>query len=110
MRRMVRTAAWLTLSVIAIGLGVPALCFYCTVYHAFNYVAAAIIAIVALLAAGGIGVVGIVLGPLGQESTGDSERRRLEMMRAHQRATLEELDEIIGVLEEIRDVLKEVEE
>lgn len=107
---MVKTAAWLSLSVVAIGLGVPALCFYYTVYHAFNYVAAAIIAIVALLAAGSIGIVGIVLGPLGQEAAGDSERRRLEMMRAHQRATLEEFDEIIAVLEEIRDVLKEVEE
>ena len=31
-------------------------------------------------------------------------------MRAHQRTTLEEMDEIVAVLGEIRDVLKAVEE
>jgi len=82
------------------------------VYHGFNYVAASIVTIGALVIAGGIGIVGIVLGPLGQmfEGPSSSEREKLSTMRAHQRATLEELDDIIALLEEIRDVLKAVEE
>lgn len=109
---MVRTATLIALSVIAIGLGVPAVCFYYTVYHAFNFIAAAIIAIVAIISAGSIGIIGIVTGPLGQvfEGLSNSEKRKLDMMRAHQRATLEELDDIIAILREIRDVLKAVEE
>lgn len=109
---MTKTAALIALSTIAIGLGVPALCLYLSVFYGFSYIVAGIIAIVSLLIAGAIGFFGIVSGPLGERFEGPSasERQKLNMMRAHQRATLEEFDDIIAVLEEIRDVLKAVEE
>ena len=109
---MTKTAALIAFSTIVIGLGVPALCLYSSVYYGFSYVAAGITAIGALIIAGSIGIVGIVLGPLGQLSEGPSasERQKLSMMRAHQRATLEELDDLVSILEEIRDLLRAVEE
>lgn len=109
---MVRTSTWIALSVIAIGLGVPAVSVYYSINLGFNYIVAGIIAAIALFAAAGIAVVGIVLGPLGQlfEGPSISERQKLDAMRVHQRATLEELDDIIDVLKDIREVLKAVEE
>jgi hypothetical protein len=109
---MAKTAALIALSVIAIGFGVPAVCVYSTVYFGFNFIVTGIIAVVALLIAGAIGFFGIIQGPLGQSFEGPSvsEREKLNAMRAHQRATLEELDDIIGVLTEIRDALKIVED
>ncbi len=109
---MTKTAALIALSAIAIGLGVPALCLYLSVFYSFSHIVAGIIAIMSLLIAGIIGFFGIVSGPLGErfEGLSDSERQKLSMMRAHQRATLEELDDIITLLEEIRDVLKAIEE
>lgn len=100
------------LSTIAIGLGVPAACLYATVFYGFNNVTAAIVAIAGIIIGGGIGVVGIILGPLGQtfDDTSRADRERMRAMRSHQRATLEELDDVIAVLGEIRDVLKAVEE
>ena len=38
-----------------------------------------------------------------------SEREHLKLLRAHQRATLEEFDDIAAILKEIRDLLKAVE-
>jgi hypothetical protein len=57
-------------------------------------------------------IVGVVQGPLGREfdDSGRVERQRLRVLREQQRATLEELDGIVGVLGEIRDLLKAVEE
>lgn len=109
---MVKTSTWIALSVIAIGLGVPAVSVYSFIYFGFSYIVAGIIAAIALFAAAGIAIVGIVLGPLGQlfEGPSISERQKLDAMRAHQRATLEELDDIIDVLKEVRDVLRSVEE
>jgi hypothetical protein len=102
----------LGLSVIAIGLGVPAACLYASVYYGFSAVIAAVVSGIALFAALGIGAMGVIMGPLGD--TGDDmsrmDRERLRAFRAHQRTTLEELDDIISVLGEIRDVLKSVEE
>jgi len=109
---MAKTATLIAISVIAIGLGVPALCVYYSVYSGFNYIVAGIISGIAILMAGALGVVGVILGPLGQSFEGPSlsEREKLNAMRAHQRVTLEELDDIIVVLTEIRDALKTAEE
>jgi len=109
---MVRNSTLITASAVLIGLGVPALAVYYAVYHGFNHLTAGIMAIVALAVAGSLLFFGIVTGPLGHEVkvVMTSERRRLEMMRAHLRATLEELDEIIDVLREIRDLLRGLEE
>ena len=102
----------LGLSVIAIGLGVPVACLYASLYYGFNAVITAVISVFALLVAAAIGVIGVVMGPLGD--TGDdmsrADRERLRAFRAHQRTTLEELDDIIAVLGEIKDVLRSVEE
>jgi len=109
---MAKTAALIALSMIAIGLGVPAICIYYTVHFGFNWIMAGVLAAIALIVAGAVGVVGVVLGPLGQSFEGPSfsEREKLNAMRAHQRATLEELDDIIGILTEIRSLLKTAEE
>jgi hypothetical protein len=106
------SAVMIGLSVIAIGLGVPAVCLYAGLFYGFNYVAVALVAIAAVVIAGVIAVVGIVLGPLGRilDDSGRYERQRLRTLRDHQTATLEELDDIVGVLGEIRDLLKSVEE
>lgn len=106
------SAVMVGLSTIAIGLGVPAVCLYATVFYGFNSVTAAIVAITGIIIGGGIGAIGIILGPLGQtfDDTSRADRERMRAMRAHQRATLEELDDVIAVLGEIRDVLKTVEE
>lgn len=100
------------IAAIAIGLGVPAVCLYASLFYGFNYVAAGIVAIVAVLTGGGVAAVGVILGPLGHTSDRSSreEREKLRALRDLQRTTLEELDEVNGVLVEIRDVLRAVEE
>jgi len=112
-KNLAKTAALIALTVIAIGFGVPAVCVYYSVYHGFNYVVAGILAFFAIFVALALGVVGIAVGPLGQVDFGGpsaSEREKLNMMRAHQRATLEELDDIIAILKEIRDILRAAEQ
>jgi len=106
------TSALIALTAIAIGLGVPAICLYANLFYGFNYVAAAIIALLAVLIGGGVIIVGVILGPLGKGSddSGRVERQRLRMLREQHGANLEELDGIVGVLGEIRDLLKAVEE
>jgi hypothetical protein len=100
------------ISAIAIGLGVPVICLYANLFYGFNYVAAAIVALIAVAVGGGIVIVGVVQGPLGRifDDSGRIERYKLRVLRENQRATLEELDEIVDILGEIRDVLKSVEE
>lgn len=102
----------ITLSAIAIGLGVPGICLYASLFYGFNYVAAAIVAFMAVLVGGGIVIMGVVEGPLGRvfDDSGKIERHKLRVLRDNQQATLEELDDIVDVLGEIRDVLKSVEE
>lgn len=110
---MAKTAALVALSIIALGFGVPAICIYYCVHQGFNIILAGIIAIIALAMAGVIGFFGIIMRPLGQLEPGgisSSEREKLNMLRAHQRATLEELDDIIAILKEIRDVLRAAQE
>ena len=100
------------ISAIAIGLGVPGICLYANLFYGFNYVAAAIVAFIAVLVGGCIVIIGVVEGPLGRvfDDSGKIERHKLRVLRENQQATLEELDDIVDVLGEIRDVLKSVEE
>lgn len=108
---MMRTSILTALCTILIGFGVPAFCIYFSVYYGFNYIVAGIIASLALLVAGILAIVGLAIG---SESISDmispSEREKLNALRAQQRATLEELDDIAAILKEIRDVLKAAEE
>ena len=100
------------ISAIAIGLGVPGICLYASLFYGFNYVAAAIVAFMAVLVGGVIVIVGVTNGPLGKtfDDSGRIDRHKLRGLRENQRATLEELDDIVDVLGEIRDILKSVEE
>ncbi len=106
---MVKTALLLTISIVALGFGTPAVCVYYSVYYGFNSIIAGLVSIASIIMAGGIGFFGIVQGPLGSmsfEGLSESDKRKLDLMRAHQRATLEELDEMVELLREIRDLLK----
>jgi len=100
------------LSAIAIGLGVPAVALYFVVNYGFNALLAAIVAFMGVVMGGSIVIVGITVGGMGNsfDSSNRLDRERLRNLRAQQSATLEELEEIAGVLVEIRDVLKTVEE
>ncbi len=100
------------LSAIAIGLGVPAVALYFVVNYGFNGLFAAIVAFMGVVMGGSIVIVGITVGGMGNsfDSSNRLDRERLRNLRAQQSATLEELEEIAGVLVEIRDVLKSVEE
>ena len=100
------------LSAIAIGLGVPAVALYFVVNYGFNALLAAIVAFMGVVMGGSIVIVGITVGGMGNsfDSSNRLDRERLRNLRAQQSATLEELEEIAGVLVEIRDVLKSVEE
>ena len=100
------------LSAIAIGLGVPAACLYFVVNYGFNGLLASIVAFMGVLMGGAIIIVGVTAGGMGNgsDSSRRMDRERLRNLRAQQGATLEELEEIAGLLVEIRDVLKSVEE
>ena len=107
------TSAIMTgITAIAIGLGVPAVCLYFVVNYGFNGLLASIVAFMAVAIGGAIVIVGITTGALGNsfDSSNRMDRERLRNLRAQQSATLEELEEIAGILVEIRDVLKSVEE
>jgi hypothetical protein len=105
---MVRTSTLTALCIILIGFGVPTVCIYFSVSYGFNSIVAGIIALLALVVAGVLAVLGIAIGSeeIPSESLKPSEREKLNLLRAHQRATLEELDDVIDVLKEIRDLLK----
>jgi len=109
---MARTWILAALSIILIGFGVPAITIYSAVHYNLNSIVAGIIVVFALAVAGLLGVIGMGLG--WEMLTGDvasnaitpEEKEKLNVLRADQRATLEELDDIVAILREIRDVLK----
>ena len=105
---MVRSATLIVLSLLAMGFGVPAICIYSSVYYGFNFIAAVVIAIFALLSAGVLGFFAIEMGPLGHDVSNISaaDRKKLDIMRAYQRTTLEQLDDANALLREIRDLLR----
>lgn len=110
---MAKTSVLTALNVILLGFGVPTLCIYFTVYHGFNFMIAGIIAILALIVAGILALLGVILSSEETqtlEMIKPSEREKLNLLRARQRATLEELDDITDVLKEIRDLLKPTQE
>ncbi|RLE53400.1 MAG: hypothetical protein DRJ26_03400 [Candidatus Methanomethylicota archaeon] len=100
------------LMIIAIGFGVPAVTIYFTVNYSFNEIIAGIICFFSIAGAFVLGIVGLGEGIFSFPSEDSSRiyREKLNMLRAHQRATLEELDEIAEILREIRDALKEAQE
>jgi ABC-type protease/lipase transport system fused ATPase/permease subunit len=109
---MARTSVLTALCVILIGFGVPTVCIYFSVFYGFHFIVAGIIAALALIVAGVLAILGMTIGneEVPSESIKPSEREKLNLLRAHQRATLEELDDLVDVLKEIRDVLKATQE
>jgi hypothetical protein len=111
---MVRTSILTALCIILLGFGVPVICIYSSVQYGFNSILAGIIAIFALIVTGVLVIVAMGIG-LGQseimrDAIAPEEKERLNALRADQRATLEELDDIVAILKEIRDVLKTAQE
>jgi len=104
---MVRNSTLVAASAAIIGFGVPALSLYVSIQYGFNYIAAAVISLTAIVVGGALIFFGIVTGPLSLGE--DQSAGKLRMFRAHLRATLEEMDEIIEILTEIRDLLRGVE-
>lgn len=98
------------LPTIAIGFGVPVSWLY-YISQGMDALTLGAVSGVAIFFAFILGTVtieeGIRHGPL--EYAGDVETGKLNLLRASQRATLEELDEIIVLLKEIRDTLLAVE-
>jgi hypothetical protein len=112
---MARTSILTALSIILIGFGVPAICVYSSVKYGFNSILAGIVAIFALIVAGILAALGLIFGYTQHDDNMSSaitadEKEKLNLLRADQRATLEELDDIVTILKEIRDVLKTAQE
>jgi hypothetical protein len=109
---MVRTSEITALSTILIGFGVPAICVYSSIKYGFNYIVSGLIALLALIVAAIIIVVGMAIGSeeVHVDSSRPGEKEKMNLLRAHQRATLEEMDEINSILKEIRDLLKATQE
>jgi hypothetical protein len=109
---MARSSTLAALSIILIGFGVPAICVYSSVSYGFNYIIAGLISVFALIVAGILAVLGIAVGSeeIHLDSFKPSEKERINLLRAHQRATLEEMDDINSILKEIRDLLKAAQE
>jgi hypothetical protein len=111
---MARTSILTALCIILLGFGVPAITIYSSVQYGFNSIIAGVIAVFALIVAGVLAVVGMALGweqsDMMSNAVTPEEKEKLNLLRADQRATLEELDDIVAILKEIRDVLKTAQE
>ena len=101
------------LSVMLMGAGVPIASVYCTIKYGFDPVAATLISFFAVLFAWVLGFFLFVFvfkshaSDILREEMSPRDREKLNLLRSHLRATLEELDEIKVLLGDIRDVLKE---
>jgi NADH:ubiquinone oxidoreductase subunit K len=111
---MARTSILTALCIILLGFGVPAISIYSSVRYDFSSIVAGIIAVFALVVAAALAVVGMGLSWELNDMTSNAitpeEKEKLNLMRADQRATLEELDDVVAILREIRDVLKTAQE
>jgi hypothetical protein len=111
---MARISVLTALCIILLGFGVPAITVYSSVQYNFNSIVAGIIAVFALAVAGLLAVIGIGLtweqSDVASNAITPEEKEKLNVLRADQRATLEELDDVVAILKEIRDVLKTAQE
>jgi aromatic ring-opening dioxygenase LigB subunit len=108
---MGKNAELIAITSIAIGVGVPAICLWASYTYGLNTMYAAVLSGVAVVVSALIALTGVALGPLGSDDgSGSYDRQRLEILRESNRSTLEEIDDIVKVLEEIHNALKAVEE
>lgn len=89
---------------IAIGVFVPAAALL-EMRSGLDAIMGTIIVLAALLVAGGLGVVGLAMTTTAEQERGSSYETA-RTLRASQRAMLEEMDDVVALLEEIRDALK----
>jgi hypothetical protein len=89
---------------IAIGVIVPLSALY-YVGHGLSVLVASILVFFALAAATILGVVGIGVTAETDASDANTDFERVRVLRASQRAMIEELDDIIELLKQIRDSL-----
>ena len=107
---MGKNAELIVMASIAIGLGVPAISLWASYTYGLNILHTSILSGLAIVLAGSIVLMGVIEGPLRRDYDDRSyDRQRLEILRENNRATLEEIDEIVKVLEEIRDALTALE-
>ncbi len=101
-----------TFSVIAIGFGVPYFSLRAVITHAIPEWMGLIIAVAAILSSAILGIVCYATAATAFEELSSPQRERelehkLKVYRARQRALLEEFDEIVSLLREMRDILKQ---
>ncbi|MDH7563477.1 MAG: hypothetical protein QHH24_01135 [Candidatus Bathyarchaeota archaeon] len=105
---MAKTSILAGLSVLLLGFCIPVLSIYATIQYGFSYIATALICLLALIVAGVLAATGLALSSeeIHFEGAKPAEEEKVNLLRAHQRATLEEMDEMVSILKEIRDILK----
>ncbi len=99
------------LSIIAIGFGVPYIFMSYAIKYNLDFIIAGVVAAIAIIAAAGLGVVvtAILFGESRffiEDKSGELEK--LSIFRAQSRAMLEELDDVVSILKDIRDILRKV--
>jgi len=100
--------------VVALGFGLPYVALNYMVFHGLSPWIGVPLAIFGMLGAGLAIIIGLgMMGEIQFSSWSEKERIQLRLLsekinayRARQRAMLEELDEMVTILREIRDVLK----
>ncbi len=89
---------------IAIGVGVPVAVLF-TIGHGLDALLGTIVIVFSLLVAGALGIVGMGISTAVTDmSAGDDQT--VKTLRASQRAMLEEMDQVVELLENIRDTLR----
>ncbi len=89
---------------IAIGVAVPVAVLF-TIGHGLDALLGAIVIVFSLLVAGALGIVGLGISATDTDvPAGDDQT--VKTLRASQRAMLEEMDQVVELLENIRDTLR----
>jgi hypothetical protein len=107
---MARYGIFAVSAILAIGLGllVPlAVVFYMA--HGLEVIAGVFVILISVIGGVSAGVVGMGLhfaGPFADNDAVDDSEEKLRVLRTSHRALLEEMDEELSILKEIRDSLK----
>lgn len=104
----------LVIIILALGMGLPYVALNYMVFHGLSPWIGVPLAIFGILGAGLAIIIGLgMMGEVQFSSWSEKDKIQLRLLsekisayRARQRAMLEELDEIVSILKEIRDVLK----
>ncbi len=94
----------LILPSIAMTVVVPAFALY-FMMHGLELIAGTLIIVFALIGSTALGVVGIGVSTETEKHSHAEEQESLKMLRTSQRALLEEMDQMVSVLVQVRDTL-----